>query len=95
MVQAQFSGRTDVHGGTLANRFHTAEHFDRVGVITTLALAFGVARSKFAIPAGRIGIALAVLLRFGSSRPIHNFFGSQSNSDLALPAHVSWAEQSS
>src|ERR1700676_247861 len=39
MVQAEIAGRSDVHCRTFADGFHAAEHFDRVGVIVTVASA--------------------------------------------------------
>src|SRR5208337_836112 len=36
VMQTEFTGRADVHGGTLAHRFHAAEDFDRVGGVVSI-----------------------------------------------------------
>src|SRR5580658_5629021 len=36
-MQSQIARRADIHRRTFAHRFHTAQHFDRVGVIVVLA----------------------------------------------------------
>ena len=37
MMQSQFTGRTDVHRGTLAHGFHPAQHLDGIGGIVSVA----------------------------------------------------------
>src|SRR5208337_2512153 len=36
VMQAEFAGRADVHGGTFAHGFHAAENFDRVGGVVSV-----------------------------------------------------------
>ena len=37
MVKTQFAGRANVHRGALANCFHAAQHFDRIGSVVPVA----------------------------------------------------------
>ena len=41
MMQTKLAGRTDVHCRALADSFHAAEHFDRVGGVVTVATING------------------------------------------------------
>ena len=51
VVQAEFAGRTDVHGGTFAHRFHAAEDFDGVGSVVSVG---GFAVLVFSVDALRV-----------------------------------------
>ena len=37
VMQTKFARRPDVHGGTLAHRFHAAQHLDGIGVVVAVA----------------------------------------------------------
>ncbi len=37
VMQAEVTGRSDVHRGTLAHRFHPAQHFNGVGIVVVVA----------------------------------------------------------
>ena len=41
MMQTQFTGRADVHGGAQANRFHAAQHLDRIGGVVPVSSVDG------------------------------------------------------
>ena len=52
VVQSHLAGRSDVHRGTFADRFHAAEDLDRVGVVVGIRLAVAI----LAVGTGRLHI---------------------------------------
>jgi len=55
-MQTKFTGRADVHGGTLAHRFHATEDFDGVGgVVSVGRFAVLIFRVK-ALRVGEFGL---------------------------------------
>ena len=71
MVQAHFSGRADVHGGTQPHRFQTAKNFDRLRVVLVTR---GLHRSAYVFfvthgfsPGGSLSLTICVAERTPSN----------------------------
>ena len=56
VMESDFAGRADVHGGALADRFHAAEDFDGVGIVIAVSVSAVLVLRVGVLDVGELGI---------------------------------------